>query len=162
MKDFLTEYRWLSNFWEVEIKYDNIIYPSVEHYYVAMKIDESQKVTIKVNNKDVEMLLTVQEIRQYISKIELPGRAKTFGKKIKQRKDWNDIKVSIMNYGLKQKYSQEPFKTKLIETYTQTIVETNYWKDTFWGVCDGVGKNVLGKMIMSIRERIRAQKEDNL
>ena len=154
---FWEQYRWLSNFWEVEIKFDGITYPSVEHYYVAMKVDEPQKITIKVDKEDVEVYMDVQQIREYISELETSSKAKTFGKEqIKQRKDWEDLKISIMKYGLEQKYNQEPFRTKLIETGDEYIQEGNTWKDTFWGVDldTGEGKNVLGKMIMKIRENL--------
>jgi len=152
IEGFFDEYRWLSNFWEVEIEYEDIKYPSVEHYYVALKINEPQ--TFNVN--DIPTKFDVQEAREYISKLETPAKAKKLGKEeINKRKDWDDVKISIMEYGLKQKYSQEPFKGKLIHTYPMKIIETNWWNDTYWGVCDGVGKNVLGKLIMKIREEIR-------
>lgn len=155
IEGFFNEYRWLSNFWEVDIKFDGITYPSIEHYYVAMKIDEPQKITIKINNKDTKVLMTVLQLREYISKLETPGKAKKLGMKLIKRKDWDDIKISIMEFGLRQKYTQEPFKQNLIDTYPQKIIETNYWNDTFWGVYEGNGKNILGKLIMKIREEIR-------
>ena len=156
---FWEQYRWLSNFWEAEIKFGGITYPTVEHYYVAMKIDEPQRVTIKVDNKNVEVLLDVQQLREYISELPTPGKAKSFGKeqlKGKERKDWDDVKNSVMEYGLKQKYSQEPLRTKLIETGDEYIQEGNTWDDTYWGVNidTGEGKNVLGKMIMNIRKQL--------
>lgn len=163
---FWEQYRWLSNFWEVEIKFSGITYPSVEHYYVAMKIDEPQKVTIIVDKKEVEVFLDVQQLRQYISELPTAGKAKAFSKeqlKGKERKDWDDQKISIMKYGLEQKYNQEPFRTKLIETGDKYIQEGNTWKDVFWVVDldTGEGKNVLGKMIMIIREKLIKEDEEN-
>jgi len=152
IEGFFDEYRWLSNFCEVDIEYEGIKYTSVEHYYVALKINEPQ--TFKVNDELIDF--DVQEAREFVSKLETPGKAKKFGQKeINIRKDWDSVKISIMEYGLRQKYSQEPFKGKLIHTYPKKIIETNWWNDTYWGVCDGVGKNVLGKLIMKIREEIR-------
>lgn len=52
---------------------------------------------------------------------------------------------------LRQKFSKEPFVSKLLSTGCCYIEETNHWKDTFWGVCDGRGENILGKLIMVIR-----------
>lgn len=148
---FIDQYRWLSNFWEVEIEYEGIKYPSVEHYYVALKINEPQ--TFEVNDKPKKF--NVQEAREFVSKLETPGKAKKLGKEeVTERKDWNDIKISIMEYGLKQKYSQEPFRTQLIETGDILIQEGNTWNDQEWGVNidTGEGKNILGKMIMKIRK----------
>ena len=60
-------------------------------------------------------------------------------------------------YGLiKQKFNKEPFRSKLIETGIQYIQEGNYWNDTFWGVNlkTGEGQNILGKMIMTLRDEL--------
>ena len=35
------------------------------------------------------------------------------------------------------------------------LIEGNTWNDTYWGVCNGVGKNTLGQLLMKIREEIR-------
>ena len=32
--------------------------------------------------------------------------------------------------------------------------ETNHWNDTYWGVCNGVGQNMLGRMLMFIRDNL--------
>ena len=42
----------------------------------------------------------------------------------------------------------------LIGTGNMYIEETNNWGDTYWGVCNGVGKNVLGKLLMRVRKDI--------
>lgn len=163
IEGFFDEHRWLSNFWEVDIKYGGVIYPTVEHYYVAMKVNEPQKVTIEIDKEEVEVYMDVQQLREYISEISTPEKAKKFGKKqLKERNDWEDIKISIMEFGLRQKYNQEPFKTKLINTYPQKIIETNGWKDRFWGVYEGEGKNVLGKMIMKIRKELKKSDKNGI
>ena len=61
-----------------------------------------------------------------------------------------------MRQFLIQKFEQEPYRQKLIETAGQYIEETNTWNDRFWGVCNGKGKNVLGVLIMDIRDDIIA------
>lgn len=35
------------------------------------------------------------------------------------------------------------------------LIEGNHWGDTFWGVCNGVGQNNLGKLLMAIRSENR-------
>jgi predicted NAD-dependent protein-ADP-ribosyltransferase YbiA (DUF1768 family) len=32
------------------------------------------------------------------------------------------------------------------------LIEGNWWGDTYWGVCNGVGENHLGKLLMKIRD----------
>ena len=51
-----------------------------------------------------------------------------------------------------------PLREMLLETGDKYIEETNYWKDTYWGVCDGIGENNLGKIIMATREYFKKQK----
>ena len=41
---------------------------------------------------------------------------------------------------------------KLIATGNAELIEGNWWKDTYWGVCDGIGENKLGKILMQIRK----------
>ena len=42
-------------------------------------------------------------------------------------------------------------KRKLIGTGNIELIEGNTWKDTFWGVYKGKGRNELGKILMEIR-----------
>ena len=42
------------------------------------------------------------------------GNIKTLSKKLTVKENWNDIKLSVMEKCLKQKFNQEPYKTKLI------------------------------------------------
>lgn len=131
--DFQGENRWLSNMYRLTIPlvYQNIEYWSVENFYVAMKTTDI-------------------EIRKHIATLD-PISAKKFGRSLKIRSDWEQIKLNVMRDGLDFKFSQEPFMSKLIATGDQLIVEGNWWGDTFWGVCRGVGDNNLGKLIMEIR-----------
>jgi predicted NAD-dependent protein-ADP-ribosyltransferase YbiA (DUF1768 family) len=42
-----------------------------------------------------------------------------------------------------------------LATGNDYLEETNTWKDSFWGVYNGIGTNWLGKILMEERERIR-------
>jgi len=138
IKEFKDEYHWLSNFFDCELEYEGISYPTVEHFYVSMKTTDI-------------------ELRQTISKIETPGKAKRFGQKeIDIRDDWDDIKISIMQYGLNVKFNKPYFKELLLSTGDQKIIEGNLWHDNFYGSCHcdecgDKGRNILGKMIMELR-----------
>ena len=57
---------------------------------------------------------------------------------------------------VKQKFNQEPYRTKLLETGTLHIQEGNRWNDKFWGVClkTNKGENHLGKLIMDVRSAL--------
>ena len=54
------------------------------------------------------------------------------------------------------KFSQNPIlRQKLINTQDMILIENNTWNDTFWGVCNGVGENHLGKILMEVREELK-------
>lgn len=134
---FRDEYNFLSNFYPCSITYNGILYPSVENFYQAMK------------TTDVSLRIKISKM--------IPGKAKRLAKDIKIRKDWDEIKVQVMNYGLEQKFSKPDFKEKLSKI-NDKIVEENYWHDNFWGdcicgKCEKKGKNVLGKMLMNIKSK---------
>ena len=42
-------------------------------------------------------------------------------------------------------------KEQLLSTGSVQLVEGNDWNDREWGVCNGEGKNKLGKILMRIR-----------
>lgn len=42
----------------------------------------------------------------------------------------------------------------LINTGDAELIEGNSWGDTFWGECNGIGENNLGKILMKIRKEI--------
>lgn len=138
IEQFKNEYRWLSNFAPVSIEIEGITYPSVEHAYMAQKsLDKYWK--------------------EFCSDpTNTAGKVKRASKNITLREDWEDVKVAVMLVCLEQKFSQEPYKSLLLETGSQHIQEGNTWGDTFWGVClkTGEGKNMLGELIMMIRNAI--------
>jgi len=72
------------------------------------------------------------------------------GGQIELRPDWENIKVDVMRKLIAQKFSiDSDLSNKLIEI-DGTIVEGNTW-----GVCDGVGENMLGKLIMDQRDYLK-------
>jgi ribA/ribD-fused uncharacterized protein len=133
IESFSGDFRFLSNFWPCTINFEGLIFPSVEHAYQAAK-------TLDLNTRE--------EIR--IAKT--PGIAKKLGKKVELRKDWNLVKISVMKTCLLQKFSDETLKFKLLKTTPLYLEEGNNWGDVFWGICNGVGENNLGKLLMQIRD----------
>lgn len=133
---FESEYRFLSNFWKCTIEYEGIIYPSTEHAYQAQKTLDT-------------------EMRIKISQAKTEAQAKKIGDLIKKREDWNDIKLQVMEDLLRIKFKIPELRQLLIDTGTQELVEGNWWKDYYWGVCNGKGKNYLGKLLMKLRREIQ-------
>lgn len=138
IREFQGEYRWLSNFAPVLIKLDGKIYPSVEHAYMSAKSD------------DMKWKLFCQDRNNTAEQVKKKGR------NIMLIDNWDDVKLSIMEECLRQKYSQQPYKSQLINTDDVFIQEGNMWNDKFWGVClkTNKGENHLGKLIMKIRSEL--------
>jgi ribA/ribD-fused uncharacterized protein len=133
---FSGQYRFLSNFWYVEVEFEGITYPTTEHAYQAAKnLDEDYRLEIKYCGK--------------------PTIAKMLGKNVVLRDDWEDVKVSIMRDLLRQKFRRPDLAAALLETGDAGLVEGNYWGDVFWGVCKGKGHNWLGRLLMEIREELK-------
>lgn len=130
---FSGEYAFLSNFFPTKIEYQGITYPSSEHMYMAMKTED-------------------QAVRQEIASIETPGKAKRFGQTIQLRDNWNSMRIKMMYLCVEQKFLQNfDLRCRLIATKDAELIEGNNWGDTFWGVCDGVGENHLGIVLMNTR-----------
>lgn len=133
---FSGEYRFLSNFYPSKIEVDEITYPTVEHAFQAHKTYSIAE------RKRIAMLMT-------------PGKAKRAGRQLNIRADWGLARVPVMKMLLHKKFSQSPLKEQLISTGDRMLIEGNSWHDTFWGVCDGVGLNWLGILLIEIRSEIR-------
>ena len=149
MEDILTfttpEHRWLSNMTYVDIVYDEINYPSTENFYQAMKYQD-------------------KEIRAYVATLK-PHEAKAYSRANKMTSlVFEEKKLQIMEYAQKQKYSKEPFKSKLLATGDALLEEGNWWGDKFWGVDIKTrqGENHLGKIIMKIRDQLKQEEINNV
>lgn len=134
IKSFSGDYRFLSNFYPVEVVLDGVTYPTVENAYQAAKT------------------LDLEKRKEFLGVV--PGFAKRLGQRLELRPDWNDVKLDIMKRLNEQKYMRPDLRKKLCDTYPIDIVEGNTWGDTFWGVCEGKGSNHLGKILMSIRMQL--------
>lgn len=84
-----------------------------------------------------------------------PSTAKKKGRNVKLRHDWEKVKDDIMYQVVKAKFEQnEDLKEKLLNTEDEYLEEGNTWNDTYWGVCRGRGKNMLGKILMRVRAEL--------
>ena len=129
-------YDFLSNFFQYQVRYECILYPSSEHAFQAAK-------TLDIK---VRKLFTIEGMT--------PAQAKTLGREIKCRSDWDAVKLSVMDDILAAKFSDLSLKRLLIDTGDAELIEGNTWNDTFWGVCNGKGSNFLGKALMNLRKNL--------
>lgn len=133
---FSKEYEFLSNFYSQEITYDGIKYPTNEHAFQAAKT------------------LDLEE-RKVISSLPTPGQAKRAGRRVSLRPDWEEVKFDVMKEIVILKFINPALKEKLLATGDSELIEGNTWNDRCWGVCNGVGQNNLGRILMEVRELLK-------
>jgi len=137
---FRGDYKWLSNFYVIDIRIDNEVFKSTEHYYQSRKTINS-----------IYRQLIKDAATPYLSaKI---GRSKT----CPILSEWNLIKDQVMYTALLAKFTQHTNLAEMLKrTGTEVLIEGNTWGDKYWGMVkeDGqwVGENKLGKMLMEIRD----------
>ncbi len=132
INSFNGEYRFLSNFWLVPIEMNGTVYPSVENAYQASKFEfgPAQAKFITCN----------------------AAQAKRLGRQGQIRSDWNSIRLSIMETLIGRKFVVgSELSLKLLATEPHELVEGNTWSDRYWGVCNGIGDNHLGRLLMERR-----------
>lgn len=133
---FVGKNDYLSNFFECSVTYKDKTYLSTEAAFQAQK------------TKD-------KEIRKKFALLS-PSDAKSLGREIKLRPDWEDIKVDVMYEICRAKFIQHPeLAVRLLATGNEELVEGNNHGDTFWGMVNGKGENYLGRILMCIRNELR-------
>lgn len=143
IESFSHEYHFLSNFYceyPYLFEYIGIKFISSEHAYQYMKCADDDG-------------------RNAILSCRTPGQAKRMGKKVIAKEGWDNIKVDEMRSILTAKFKIPELSIMLLGTGYKKLIEGNNWGDKFWGVCDGVGKNMLGEILMEIRHNIRYGKQ---
>ncbi len=133
------EFGCFSNFARYSIFLDGQRWPTSEHYFQAQKFDNI-------------------EHREEIRRAKTPTIAANLGRdrKKKLRRDWESVKVSIMRDAVRTKFTQhEDISEVLLSTGEAKLVEHTA-NDDYWGDGgDGSGQNMLGRILMEIREELK-------
>lgn len=140
VEGFRGDFRFLSNFFPSPIEYERMRFATVEHAYQAAKVIDSKE-------------------KERIAALATPGQAKKAGNRISLRRDWESLRLRIMEELVLLKFqSSVELSERLLATGNCFLEETNTWGDRFWGVSDGKGENHLGQILMRVRDRIRAER----
>jgi hypothetical protein len=134
-------YSEFSNFAPYGIAMDDAWWRTVEHYFQAQKFhDAAYRERIRLSNK--------------------PKDAKALGmtRDIPLRPDWEEVKDAIMLEAVTVKFqTHEELAELLLSTGERMIVE-NAPMDGYWGCGpDGNGLNKLGRILMQVRDKLRAR-----
>lgn len=136
------EYGCFSNFAAYPIELKGKVWPTTEHYFQAQKFPGTEH---------------EEEIRN--EKSPMIAARKGRDRKRPLRRDWEAVKDEIMREAVLAKFTQHAeLREILLATGDAEIIEhtTNdsYWADGG----DGSGLNMLGKILMSVREELRGGK----
>ena len=154
INSFRGRFGFLSNFYPCVIEHKGIVYPSVEHYYVALKVTQMQFID--------GVYYTAPDFRELIARVIDAGDVKKLGRRVKVRSDWDQKKLEFMEWGVREKFKDPNLSEMLLDTGDLELIEGNNWHDIFWGKCscpkcNGSGENYLGKILMKIREELKQQ-----
>jgi hypothetical protein len=148
------EFKTLSNQALYPIQISDVRYPSVEHYYQAMKAKEFGD----------------EEIYKKILDTPSGKAVKALGEKIANvhTEIWDAKRLEIMMRGVKAKFVQHPeLQKQLVATGERQIGYADA-RDSFWGIGTAEtteksgdptkwkGQNRLGKIMMALREEFRS------
>lgn len=146
INNFKGNYYFLSNFYEAPVTYQGITYQNNEAAFQAQKCTTDKQ---KLEFANVN-----------------PSEAKHLGRKVNLRKDWEQIKRQYMYEIVRAKFDQNPeLKNKLLKTGEVQLIEGNTWGDRIWGCTksangEWVGSNMLGNILMEIREEYVKENTD--
>lgn len=127
----------LSNFQSSPIRVSGVSYPTLEHAYQASKT-------------------LIPAEREQIAQASSPAEAKKLGQDVTLREGWNELRLTVMEGLLRVKFRDPAYRAALLATGDALIIEGNHWNDTFFGVCRGLGENHLGRLLMNLRNELRA------
>lgn len=137
---FRGEYFFLSNFYTAPVTYNGVTFKNNEAAFQAQKANDPIEVNAQSGMKIDWANLS-------------PSDAKKAGRRVKLRKDWEDVKFGIMRDIVYAKFDQNPeLRKKLLATGDAYLEEGNSWGDRTWGTVNGVGENYLGVILMDVRK----------
>ena len=132
-------YGCFSNFSPHPFELDGQRWPTSEHYFQASKFPGTPY---------AERIRTTRS----------PMIASRLGRSRKQpiRPDWNDVKDDIMRRAVYAKFAANPdIRDVLLSTGDAELIE-RATSDYYWGCgTDGTGLNMLGRVLMEVREELR-------
>ncbi len=130
-----------SNFARYRIFLKGRTWPTSEHYFQAQKYAGTPR-------------------EDEIGHAKTPSEAANLGRSRKHplRPDWESAKDDLMREAVYAKFTQHSeLRELLLSTGDATLVEHTE-NDCYWGDGgDGSGKNMLGRILMEIRERLRQE-----
>lgn len=166
----------LSNYYNklsAHLKYENASYASSEHLYQSLKfvypgaspetLEYAEKVRLAKTPNQARVLAMLKTGGGYKWRTDLNEPIRTaLAKGVKMNPDWENQKADCMRMVLRIKFNQDSHCAQvLLATKDCPLVEDSPF-DAFWGIGKNKnGLNMLGKLLMEIRDEIKHQPKQN-
>jgi ribA/ribD-fused uncharacterized protein len=135
------DYGAFSNFAPFPITVHGKRWPTSEHFFQAQKFEDPK-------------------VREGVRKAKSPSEAARMGRDrtLRLRRDWDSARVGVMREALLAKFTQHAdLRELLLSTGDATLIEHTE-RDDFWGDGgDGSGANMLGRLLMDLRDELRRE-----
>ena len=139
---FRGAFDFLSNFYGASVFYDGLWYQNSEAAFQSAKTLDP-------------------EMRKKFTAAS-PSQAKSMGRMVNLRPDWEQVKDGIMLEILRSKFAPgTKCAERLLATGSLRLIEGNTWHDNYWGVCQcekcrgEKGLNHLGELLEKVRDELR-------
>lgn len=136
--------RCFSNFSEHRVKYKGVIYPSAEHAFQTAK-------------------MVRQEDKDLVFNAPTPMQAATIARDRSRpiQENWDELSPKVMKEILMCKFTQNKECNEALMKTGDAYLEERTKNDARWGSGsdspNGPGKNLLGKLLVEVREEIKAE-----
>ena len=133
-------YGCFSNFSAHGVQLKGKWWPTSEHYFQAQKFAGTE------HEEQVRLAKSPKQAAEIGREPTRPLRA-----------DWEQVKDDAMREAVRQKFlTHKDIQEVLLSTGDEELIEKTT-NDYYWGCgTNGTGKNMLGKILMEVREEIRA------
>jgi ribA/ribD-fused uncharacterized protein len=135
-------------------------WPSVEHFYQA------QKFMHPTGHIDPGLMVRAAEVVDAILAAPSPEEAAREGRQQERccpelvRSDWSSVKLDVMHAALRAKFCRHTDPRQMLlrtAVGADTMLVEASPHDFFWGCgWDGTGQNMLGRLLMSVRQELIA------
>lgn len=137
------DYGCFSNFAAYAIELGGEFWPTTEHYFQAQKFSEEPEHKTAIRTTASPMIAARM------------GR----DRKKKLRDDWESVKDSVMAEALQAKFTQHAELREILLGTGDAVLVEHTKNDSYWADGgDGSGRNMLGILLMRLRDEMRAMK----
>jgi ribA/ribD-fused uncharacterized protein len=140
------EFGQFSNFAPFPIDLEGERWSTAEHFFQAQKFQDAAY---------------REQIRQTLSPMQAARMGRDRARAL--RSHWEAAKVEVMRRAVRAKFTQhEELRALLLATGQRSLVE-HTTNDAYWGDGgDGSGQNMLGQILMTLRDDLRSESDGSL